>query len=149
MLLLGLYKDLKGIPREVCQHRIILESNTKRVKQRQYRMNPKYSLMVKEEIDKLLECGFIYPVPYSEWISSIIVIPKKNGKLRICQDFWKLNSITQKDYFSLPFTDAILDGVAGHECYSFLDGFSRYNQVQIALEDRPLTTFTTNWGTFA
>ena len=60
------YKDLKGIPREVCQHCIILEPNTKPVRQRQYMMNLKYSLMVKEEIDKLLECGFIYPIPYSE-----------------------------------------------------------------------------------
>ena len=57
--------------------------------------------------------------------------------------------MTRKDYFPLPFTDAILDGVAGHECYFFLDGFSRYNQVQIAQEDRPLTTFTSDWGTFA
>ena len=47
-------------------------------------MNPKYSLMVKEEIDKLLECGFIYLVLYSEWVSPIVVVPKKNGKLRIC-----------------------------------------------------------------
>ena len=105
--------------------------------------------MVKEEIDNLLECGFIYPIPYSEWISSIVVVPKKNGKLRICQYFWKLNSVTRKDYFPLLFTDAILDGVAGHEYYSFLDGFSGYNQVKIALEDRSLTTFTTDWGTFA
>ena len=44
-------------------------------------MNPKYSLLVKEEIDKLLECGFIYPIPYSEWVSPIVVVPKKNGKL--------------------------------------------------------------------
>ena len=86
--------------------------------------------MVKEEIDKLLKSGFIYPVPYSDsWVSPIIVVSKKNGKLRICQDFWKLNSVTQKDYFPLPFTNAILDGVAGHECYSFLDGFFGYNQV--------------------
>ena len=105
--------------------------------------------MVKEEIDKLLECGFIYPVPYSEWVFPIVVVSKKNGKLRICQDFRKLNSAIRKDYFPLPFTDAILDGVAGHECYSFLDGFFGYNQVQIALENRPLTTFTTDWGTFA
>ena len=76
-------------------------------------------------------------------------MPKKNGKLRICRDFRKLNSATRKDYFPLPFTDAILDGVVGHECYTFLDGFSGYNQVQIAPEDRPLTTFTTDWGTFA
>ena len=55
----------------------------------------------------------------------------------------------RKDYFPLSFTNAILDGVAGHECYSFLDGFTGYNQVQIAPKDRSLTTFTTNWGTFA
>ena len=60
-----------------------------------------------------------------------------------------MNKATKKDFFPLPFSDAVLDGVAGHECYSFLDGFSGYNQVQIAPEDRPLTTFTTDWGTFA
>jgi hypothetical protein len=143
------YKDLKGVPPEICQHQIVLESNAKPVRQRQYRMNPKYSLMVKEEIDKLLECGFIYLVPYSEWVSPIIVVPKKNEKLRICVNFRKLNFVTQKDYFPLPFTDAILDGVAGHECYSFLDGFSGYNQVQIALVCRAFTTFTIDWGTYA
>ena len=143
------YKDLKGVPPDICQHQIVLEPNAKPVRQRQYRMNPKYSLMVKEEIDKLLECGFIYPVPYSEWVSPIVVVPKKNGKLRICVDFRKLNFVTQKDYFPLPFTDAILDGVAGHECYSFLDGFSGYNQVMIVAACRAYTTFTTNWGTFA
>ena len=111
-------------------------------------MNPKNSLSVKEEIDKLLECRFIYPVPYSEWVSAIVVVPKKNGKLQICQDFCKLNNVTKKDYFPF-FTGVILDKVAGHECYSFLDGFSSYNQVQIAVEDRSLTTFTTDWGTFA
>jgi hypothetical protein len=143
------YKDLKGVLPDICQHQIVLEPNAKPVRQRQYRMNPKYFLMVKEEIDKLLECGFIYPVPYSEWVSPIVVVLKKNGKLRICVDFRKLNNVTQKDYFPLPFTDAILDGVAGHECYSFLDGFSGYNQVMIALACRAYTTFTTDWGTYA
>jgi hypothetical protein len=143
------YKDLRGVPPEICQHRIILDSNVKPIRQRQYRMNPKYSLMVKEEIDKLLECGFIYPVPYSEWVSPIVVVSKKNGKLRICVDFRHLNNVTRKDYFLLPFTDAILDGVVGYECYSFLDGFSGYNQIMIALACRAYTTFTIDWGTFA
>ena len=75
-------------------------------------MNTKYSLLVKEEIDKLLEAGFINKVPYSEWVSPIVVVPKKNGKLRICQNFRKLNSVTRKDYFPLPFTDTMLDAVA-------------------------------------
>ena len=77
------------------EHRIILEPNTKPIRQKQYCINPKYYLLVKEEIDKLLECGFIYPVPYSEWHFPIVIVPKKNGKLRICQDFCKLNSVTK------------------------------------------------------
>ena len=60
-----------------------------------------------------------------------------------------MNAVTKKDYFSLPFTNSILDVVAGHECYSFLDGFSSYNQVKIAKEDQLKTTFTTDWGTYA
>jgi hypothetical protein len=105
--------------------------------------------LVKEEIEKLLKIGFIYPVPYSEWVSPIVIVPKKNEKIRICQDFRKLNNATKKDYFPLPFIDAILDVVVGHICYSFLDGFSGYNQIRIALEDQLKTTFTTAWGTFA
>jgi len=90
-------------------------------------MNPKYSLMVKEKIDKLLACGFIFEIPYSEWVSPIVIVPKKNGKIRICQDYRKLNSVTKKDHFPLPFTDTLLDSVAGYECYSFMDGYSGYN----------------------
>jgi hypothetical protein len=112
-------------------------------------MNPKYSLLVKEEVDKLLEVGIIYPIPYSEWVSPIVVVPKKNGKLRICVDYRKLNSVTKKDYFPLPFTDSMLDGVAGYDCYSFMDGFSGYNQISIYPPHRPLTAFTTPWGVFA
>ena len=81
------YKDLKGISREVCQHHIILEEGAKPIKQRQRQLNPKYSLLVKEELDKLLDIGFIYPVSFSEWVSPIVILPKKNGKLHICQDF--------------------------------------------------------------
>ena len=57
--------------------------------------------MVQEEIKKLLECGFIYFVPYSEWVSLIIIVLKKNGKIRICQDYRKLNSVTKKGSFSI------------------------------------------------
>ena len=64
-------------------------------------------------------------------------------------DYKKLNAATISDPFPLPFTDALLDVVAGHEMYSFLDGFSGYNQVLMALEDKEKTTFITEWGAFA
>ena len=52
------------------------------------------------------------------------------------------------DAFPLPFTDGILDAVAGHEIYSFLDGFSRYNQVRMHPDDQEKTTLLTEWGVF-
>ena len=107
-------------------------------------MNLKYSLLVKEELDKFLWIGLIYVVPYSEWILPIVMVPKKSGEIQICQDYRKLNAITKKDYFPLPLIDSILDAIASHEYYSFLDGFLGHNQVKIAKEDQLKTTFTTN-----
>ena len=128
--------DLQGIPSELGLHHIDLMDGSTPVRQSQYRLNPKYLLMVKEGIDRLLKVGFIYPVCNSHWVSPIVVRPKKvwaNGKvkIRVCQDFRKLNAATKKDYFPLLFTDIILDHVFGHENYSFLDGFSGYNHVFI------------------
>ena len=68
------------------EHHIDLIDGVVPIKQRQCRLNPKYSLMVKEEIDRLLEVGFIYPVNNSEWVSPIVVVPKKvgaDGKVKI------------------------------------------------------------------
>jgi len=77
-----------------------------------------------------------------------VVIPKKNGKLRICLDFRKLNVATKKDPYPLPFTNEMLNIIARYEAYSFLDGYSRYHQISIALEDRYKITFVTYWGAF-
>jgi len=67
----------------------------------------------------------------------------------MCIDYRKLNSMTRKDHFHLPFMDQILERVAGYEFYCFLDGYSGYNQIEIALEDQEKTTFTCPFGTFA
>jgi len=58
------------------------------------------------------------------WLSPIVIIPKKNGKLKICIDFKKLNVATKKDPYPLLFTDEVLNIVAGYEAYYFLDGYS-------------------------
>ena len=111
-------------------------------------MNPNYATRIKEEIDKLLKIGFIRPVKRETWLSPIVVVPKKNGKIRVCVDYRKLNAVTITDAFPLPFTDSVLDVVAGHEMYSFLDGFSGYNQVYMHPDDQEKTTFVTKWGVF-
>lgn len=62
-------------------------------------------------------------------------------------DYRELNKATMKDYFPLPFIDQVLDTLAGKKSFSFLDGFSEYNHIQIALEDQDKNIFTFPWGT--
>jgi hypothetical protein len=57
---------------------------------------------------------------------------QKNGKLHICVDYRKLKAQTKKDPFMLPFLDSVLGSIVGHEMYSFMDGYSNYNQVKMA-----------------
>ena len=64
-------------------------------------------------------------------------------------DYKELNKATLKDYLPLPFIDQVLDTLAGKKYFSFLDGFSGYNQIQIAPKDQDKTTFTYPWGTYA
>ena len=116
---------------------------------------------------KLLDAGIIYLISDSQWVSPIQVVPKKfgvtvvtneNNELvptrvqtgwRMCIDYRKLNSMTRKDHFPLPFIDQMLERIAGHAYCSFLNGYSGYNQIHIAHEDQEKTTFTCPFGTFA
>jgi len=64
-------------------------------------------------------------------------------------DYRKLNQATRKDHFPLSFIDQMLERLAGHAFYCFLDGYSRYNQIAIAPENQKFSTFTCPYGTFA
>jgi len=79
----------------------------------------------------------------------LVIVPKKNGKWRVCIDYQEMNKATIKDHFPLPFIDQVLDTLAGKKYFSFLDGFSGYNKIQVALEDQDKTRFTCPWGTYA
>ena len=63
-------------------------------------------------------------------------------------NYRKLNSTTRKDHFPLPFIDQMLERLAGHSHYCFLDGYSGYNQIVIAPKDQEKITFTCPFGTF-
>ena len=86
-----------------------------------------------------------------------IVVKKENNELlpirtvigwRICINYWKLNKVTRKDHFPLPFIDQMLDKLAGNEYFYFLNGYSGYNQIAIASKDKEYTTFTCSYDTF-
>ena len=97
----------------------------------------------------MLNVNFIYPISDSQWVSPLVIVPKKNGKWRVCIDYQELKKATLKDNFPLPFIDRVLDTLTGKMYFSFLDGFSGYNKIQVALEDQYKTTFTCPWGTYA
>ena len=159
--------DIKGISPLICTHRIHLEEDVKPSRQPQRRLNPIMKEVVKKEVLKLLDVGFIYPITDSKWVSPTQVVPKKSRVTvvenehneliptrvttgwRVCIDYRKLNAGTRKDHFPLPFVDQMLERVARHEFYCFLDGYSGYNQIEIALEDQEKTTFNCPFGTFA
>jgi len=125
------------------QQKIELLPNAKPITTKQGRWNRKYILMVKEELDKLLKVRFITPMQTTEWVFPMVFALKKNSKLRACVNYKALNKVIKKNRYPLPFCEEILDELAGHEMYTFRDGYSGYHQVKIALEDQLKTTFTT------
>lgn len=111
-------------------------------------MHPRVELLVKVEVEKLLDVSFIRPIDYLEWISNLLHVRKPDGNIRICTDFRDINMACPKDEFSLPNIDLIIYLIVGHAMLSFIDGFSGYNQIKIAPEDQHKTIFTCLWGTF-
>jgi hypothetical protein len=159
--------DIKGISSAKCMHQIHLEDEAKPTRDAQRRFNPHMKEVVKKEVLKLLDVGIIYPISDSQWVSPIQVVSKKSGITvvkneeeeliptrlttgwRVCIDYRRLNKVTRKDHFPLPFIDQMLERLAGHSYYCFLDGYSGYNQIAIAPEDQDKTTFKCPFGTFA
>ena len=106
------------------------------VKKNLRRMKTEWLLKIKEEVTKQLKVGFIKPVHQVEWIANIVPVPKKDGKVRMFVDFRDLNKACSKDDFLLPHIDVLVDNMAGSALMSFMDDFSRYNQIKIAPKDQ-------------
>ena len=85
---------------------------------------------------------------YLEWVTNIMLVPKKDGKVRMCMDYRDLNWASPKDNFPLPHIDVLVDNTTNFALFSFMDGFLGYNQIKMALKDMEKTTFITLWGTF-
>ncbi|KAK1618774.1 hypothetical protein QYE76_024291, partial [Lolium multiflorum] len=119
--------DLKGISPSICQHAINMEDDAKPVVEHQRRLIPKMKEVVRNEVLKLLEAGIIYPIADSRWVSPVHCVPKKGGMTvvpndndelipqrvvvgyRMCIDFRKVNKVTKKDHYPLPFIDQMLE----------------------------------------
>src|SRR3954469_20626902 len=103
---------------------------------------------IREEVIKQFDAGFLAVVDYPPWVANIVPVPKKDGKVRMCVDYRDLNKASPKDDFPLPHIDILVDNTTQASVFSFMDGFSGYNQIKMAPEDMEKTTFMTSWGTF-
>ena len=142
------YEDMPGLDPEIVQHRLPLKPECPPIKQRLRRMKPEVSLKIKEEVEKQFNAGFLAVAQYPQWVANVVPVPKKDGKVRMCVDYRDLNRASPKDDFPLPHIDTLVDNTATSSLYSFMDGFSGYNQIKMAPEDIEKTTFITLWGTF-
>jgi hypothetical protein len=105
-------------------------------------------LAAKAEVQRLLDANVIREVKYSEWLANIVLVSKKNGKMRICIDFTDLNKAYKKDPFLLPRMYAFIDKAVGCKKFSLLDCFSGYHQIWLKKEDEEKTSFTTPFETY-
>ena len=121
------YQDLKGVDPNICQHTIPIKLDAKLVWLKPYTHNKNFAKKIKAKIDRLIEANFIYKIEHTEWVSPIVVVLKRNGKIMVCINFKKVNAATIRDNYLLPITKHVLEKVAEKEGYSFLDSFSSYN----------------------
>jgi hypothetical protein len=110
------YKYMKSITLKLAQHIIELNTSVPPTHQARYKLNPNYVAIVKHDIDKLLATRFIQLVDEGTWLSHVVVVPKKNKKLKIYVDSRKLNKATKKNPYLLPFFDEVLNTVADCLC---------------------------------
>ena len=129
------------LDRGIVEHCLPIRLEFHHFQQSPRRMSQEVELKVKEEIEKLLKAIFIRPTRYVQWLANVVPMMTKNGKLRVCVDFRDLNVATPKDMYVIPIADMLVDSTTNNELLSFMDGFSGYNQILIAVEDIPKITF--------
>ncbi|BHF75063.1 hypothetical protein SprV_0501815700 [Sparganum proliferum] len=121
----------------VLQHTIDTGS-ARPIRQPPRRVPVHFQKQLEQTIKDMLDKHVIRPSS-SPWASPIVLVKKKDGSLRLCVDYRKLNVVTVKDSYPLPRIDTTLEALAGAACFSTLDLQSGYWQVEMAPEDRPKT----------
>ncbi|GJY86015.1 putative reverse transcriptase domain-containing protein [Tanacetum coccineum] len=140
--------DFSGLPpvREI-EFRIDLIPGALPVVKSPYRLAPSEMIELSNQVKELQEKGFIRP-SHSPWGATVLFVKKKDGALRMCIDYIKLNKLTIKNRYPLPRINDLFDQLQGACCFSKIDPRSRYHQLRVREEDIPKTAFRTRYGHF-
>lgn len=120
-------------------------TSTRPVVRRPYRLAQSERAKVKDKIQELLNGGIIRESD-SDYASPIIIVPKKDGDIRLCVDYRELNKITVKDRYPLPLIEDQLDKLSGSRYYTTLDLVSGFHQIKISEKSIHKTAFVTPDG---
>ena len=142
------YNEMLGLDLRLVAHTLNVDPEAKLVAQPARIFHTKIEGQIVKEVQKLLAAGFMKPIQHPHYLSKIIPMKKKNGQIRCCVDFRNLNRVCPKDEFPLPNMDLLIDSATRSTMFSFMDGFSRYNQIRMAPRDAEKTTFKTPMGNF-
>jgi hypothetical protein len=93
---------MPGIPREVFEHKLGIDSSYKLAKQKERRYTLERRETIRQEVNKLLEAGFIRPIDYPSWLANTVLVEKSDGSWCICIDYTSLNKACPKDEYPLP-----------------------------------------------
>jgi len=134
---------------EIVVHEIKTYPDAKPVQQRLRPVHPRKEVAIKLEVEKILKADLFYPLSFTDWVSNIVQVNKKQGSIRVYVDYRDINKSFPKDNFPTPFVDQIVDDCVESEIFSLMDCFSRYNQINILPMSQHKTSFICPWGTFA
>jgi hypothetical protein len=129
------------------KHQINLVPGAKPCNLPPFRYTPNRRRIIDENIKEMLDQGIIAP-SNSPWASPVILAPKKDGSLRFCIDYRKLNTMTVRDAYPIPRIDDTLDSLQEAKSVSTLDLRSGYWQVEMDNESKEKTAFITHKGLF-
>ena len=115
--------------------------------QKNRRAPPAYNLVIRKEIDRMLEAGIITPVE-SSWTSPVVIVTKKDGNPRFCIDYRRLNAVMKRDRWPMPRVDEIFDEISGSKIFTTIDLFQGYWQIKMEESCKKKTTFICRYGTY-
>ncbi|XP_074351903.1 uncharacterized protein LOC141691055 [Apium graveolens] len=142
------HSNMVGIDPEVICHHFNIDPNHKGVRQKQRAVSGERAITLAEEVDRLLDVGLIRESFYPDWLENPVLVRKPNSKWRTYVDFTDLNKACPKDSFSFPRIDQLVDAKEGHALLSFMDAYSRYNQILMYGPDQEHTSFITDRGLY-
>ncbi|KAM1800790.1 hypothetical protein ACFX11_032470 [Malus domestica] len=151
------YEDMLGISPDIIYHHLSINLKTKPLRQKRRSYDVERYEVMKVEVEKLKDIGFVRKVNNPTWVANVVLVKKNPTKeslllqkvlWRIYVNYTDLNKGCPKDSFLLPLINRLVDSMARYELLSFMDAYSGYNQILMNPPDEEHTAFTADKGLY-